>query len=31
MGILGLVLAGVAVVVPVGSDIGMLDMIQQDI
>ena len=31
MGILGLVLAGVAVAVPVGSDVGMLGMILQDV
>ena len=31
MGISGLVLAGVAVVVPVGGDFGILGMIQQDI
>ena len=31
MGILGLMLAGVAVMVPVGGDIGMLGMIQQDV
>ena len=31
MGVPGPVLVGVAVVVPVGSDIGMLGMIQQDI
>ena len=31
MGIPGLVLAGGAVVVPVGGDVGMLGMIQQDV
>ena len=31
MGILGPVLAGAAIVVPVGGDIGMLCMIQQDV
>ena len=31
MGILGPVLAGVAVMVPVGGDIGMSGMVQQDV
>ena len=31
MGVLGLMLAGAAVVLPVGSDIGMLGMIQHGI
>ena len=31
MGVLGTMLAGVTVMVPVGSDIGMLGMIQQDV
>ena len=31
MGILGPVLAGAAVMVPVGGDVGTLGMIQQDI
>ena len=31
MGVLGMVLAGAAVMVPVGGDVGMLGMIQQDV